>query len=250
MQASAELLTRYQSFQSLSNDLPLLEHIAYPDPSIDNILQRTPASLFRSTGTDIGTTAPSTPADKVAFTLAFFGWSGLSESRISLATCDHCFQRIGLWLSSETRLKDMSTKLDVPIESLRLNLLESHREHCPWKNAAAQSNSSEGPIANMPAWQTLQFVLLGKPKESPKKPQHTRNVESVDMGSDLDYPRGSFDSQHEDNEKEKESTASMQTKWNRFKAKLRRTTSKKSLKSVKSSKSTTTLGKAKDAEKP
>jgi hypothetical protein len=253
VQASAELLARYQSLKSLSNDLPLLEHIAYPDPSIDNILQRTPVSLFKSGGTDNTVTTPSTPTEEVAFALALFGWSGLSESRISLATCDHCFQRIGLWLSSEARLKDMSTKLDVPIESLRLNLLESHREHCPWKNADAQSNSSEGPIANMPAWQTLQFILLGKPNESPKKSQHTRNVESIDIGSNVDYPRGSLDSQHDDNEKGGETTASMQDKWKRFKAKLRRTTSKKSLKSlksVKSSKSTTTLGKGKDAEKP
>jgi hypothetical protein len=176
----------------------------------------------------------------VAFAFALFGWSGLSESRISLAVCDHCFQRLGLWLSSDTRLKEMSKKLDVPIESLRLNLLESHREHCPWKNAATQSNSSDGPIANMAAWKTLQFILLGKQKELPALPRqelgHSRNTESVDLGSEAEYPRGSLDSHRDDKDKE-EGTESLQGKWQKFKAKLRRTTSKKSLKSVKSMRS-------------
>jgi hypothetical protein len=232
--SSAGLLARYQSFQSIAADLPLHENIVYPDPSIQDILQRMPSSLFSST------TPPSSPPDMVAFAFALFGWSGLSESRISLAVCDHCFQRLGLWLSSDTRLKEMSEKLEVPIESLRLNLLESHREHCPWKSAATQGNASDGPIADMPAWKTLQFILLSKQRESPAKsrqqPGHSRNVESVDLGSEAEYPRGSLDSHRNDNDKEEESE-SLQNKWQKFKAKLRRTTSKKSLKSVKSMRS-------------
>ncbi|KAH3919030.1 hypothetical protein HBH56_027910 [Parastagonospora nodorum] len=232
--SSASLLARYQSFQSIAADVPLLENVIYPEPSIKDIVQRMPSNLFGSA------TPPSSPSDMVAFAFALFGWSGLSESRISLAVCDHCFQRLGLWLSSDTRLKEMSKKLDVPIESLRLNLLESHREHCPWKNATTQSNSSDGPIANMAAWKTLQFILLGKQKELPALPcqelGHSRNMESVDLGSEAEYPRGSLDSHRDDKDKE-EGTESLQGKWQKFKAKLRRTTSKKSLKSVKSMRS-------------
>lgn len=128
----------------------------------------------------------------------------------------------------------MSKKLDVPVESLRLNLLESHREHCPWKNVESQANSSDGPIANMPAWQTLQFILLGRQKNSPRKERgHNRNIESVDLGSEIEYPRGSLDEHHGEYEKEN-GADSLTEKWKKFKAKLRRTTSKKSLKSVKS----------------
>jgi hypothetical protein len=236
--SSAELLARYQSFKSMAADLPLLENITYPDPSIHDILQRMPLNLFKST--DPAVSSPSSPTDMVAFTFALFGWSGVSESRISLAVCNHCFQRLGLWLSSDTRLKEMSKKLNVPIESLRLNLLESHREHCPWKNAETQGNSSDGPIANMAAWQTLQFILLSKHKESPTKTRqergHSRNVESVDLGSEAEYPRGSLDSHREDRDKD-DGADSLQNKWQKFKAKLRRTTSKKSLKSVRSMKS-------------
>jgi hypothetical protein len=234
--ASADLLARYQSFESISTDLPLLENVTYPDPSVKDVLQRVPKSLFSS----LAITPPSSPTDIVAFAFALFGWSGLSESRISLAVCNHCFQRLGLWLSSDKRLKEMSTKLDISMESLRLNLLECHREHCPWKSATSQANSSDGPIANMPAWQTLQFIILGKQKDSPKKSRpdlgHSRNVESVDLGSEIEYPRGSLESQRDDQEKEN-ATEALQNKWQKFKAKLRRTTSKKSLKSVKSMRS-------------
>ncbi|KAL5114054.1 hypothetical protein ACEQ8H_008068 [Pleosporales sp. CAS-2024a] len=231
---SAALLARYHSLQTIAADLPLLENITHPDPAVADILPRMPSGLFSATN------APSSPSHMVAFAFALFGWAGLSESKISLAVCDHCFQRLGLWLSSGTRLKEMSQKLDVPLESLRLNLVESHREHCPWKNATTQANSSDGPIARMPAWQTLQFIMLAKQREPCAKGRadhgHSRNVESVDAGSDTEYPRGSLDSHRDDKDKE-EGTEALKNKWQKFKAKLRRTTSKKSLKSVKSVKS-------------
>lgn len=132
----------------------------------------------------------------------------------------------------------MSAKLDVPIASLRLNLLESHHEHCPWKNAVSQANSPDGPIADMPAWQTLQFIILQKNRDSilPRTPRHGRNTESVDLAaSEVEYPRGSMEtfSRTEEGDKEDE-TGKLEGKWKKFKAKLRRTTSKKSLKSTKS----------------
>lgn len=134
---------------------------------------------------------------------------------------------------SDARLQEMSKKLSVPIESLRLNLVESHREHCPWKNPETQHNPLDGPIANMAGWQTQTFMLVGKRKDKVK--EHQRNIESVDLGSEYTYPRGSLDSEltgfvKEDDDKE-------ESRWRKFKAKLRRTTSKKSLKSVKSAKS-------------
>ena len=155
----------------------------------------------------------------------------------------------------------MSEKLDVPLESLRLDLLESHREHCPWKNAEVQGTANDGPIANMPAWQTLQFMILGRSKDvstasafqtpsktTPRK-QHNKGKDSVDIGSDIEYPRGSLDSE----ERDEEGGASLKEKWSKLKAKLKRTASKKSLKSTKSVKSMksakSVVGKAGEKEK-
>jgi hypothetical protein len=158
-----------------------------------------------------------------------FGWTGVSESKIALAACNHCFQRNGLWLCADSRLKEMSEKLDVPIESLRLNLVESHREHCPWKNPDAQRNAADGPIANMAGWETQEFMLLGTRKER----QH-KNVQSVDLGSEYSFPRGSTESERGLEKEKGDGDDGLHEKWKKFKAKLRRTTSRRSLKSSKS----------------
>ncbi|KAL1801349.1 hypothetical protein ACET3X_001691 [Alternaria dauci] len=253
--SSAELLDRYRFLKAISADLPFLEHITYPEPSIQHILERIPSSFFTSAGTE----PPLSPKDIVAFAFALFGWTGVSESRISLAVCNHCFQRLGLWLSSATRLTEMSKKLDVPIESLRLNLLESHREHCPWKNPDVQANSKDGPIANMAAWQTLEYMLLGRNKDiaagihtphkqTPRK-QHARNNDSIDVGSELEYPRGSMDSVERPKDHDDDEDGGLREKWSKLKAKLKRSASKKSLKSTKSGKSGKSIMTRGDKEK-
>jgi hypothetical protein len=247
--STTELLDRYRSLKAIAADLPLLEHITYPDPSIRRIIERIPSTFFTSAP---NTPQPTSQSDVVAFAFALFGWAGVSESRISLAVCNHCFQRLGLWLSSGSRLQEMSQKLDVPVESLRLNLVESHREHCPWKNADAQGNSKDGPIANMAAWQTLQFMLLGRhkdafssssatapltpQKQTPRK-QHGGHTDSVDLDGELEYPRGSMDSVERPKYNDEDEEGGLKEKWIKLKAKLKRSASKKSMKSTKSGKS-------------
>ncbi|KAH6633069.1 C3HC zinc finger-like-domain-containing protein [Boeremia exigua] len=242
--SSAELISRYNFLLAISPDLPLPQNITYPSPSVETLLSRLPPSLFTSS---TPTTPPSTPAERTAFAFALFGWTGVRSSRIALAVCNHCFQRLGLWLSADARLREMSSKLDVPPESLRLNLLESHREHCPWKNATVQGNPPDGPIAHMPAWQTLEYMLLGaRHKELPRLPDtahahahasHPRNSDSVDLGSDATFPRDSAESAREHGYNDEGDAESLTNKWRKFKAKLKRSTSKRSLKSVKSAKS-------------
>ncbi|KAF2020892.1 zf-C3HC-domain-containing protein [Aaosphaeria arxii CBS 175.79] len=228
--STAELLERYRSFKAIAAELPLLENITYPDPQVKQIVERIPSTLFTSSGVETINEVPSSENDFTAFAFALFGWAGISESKIALATCGHCFQRIGLWLSQDKRLKEMSAKLDVPIESLRLNLVESHREHCPWKNPITQGNPTDGPIANMAAWQTLEFLLLGTRK---RREEAHKSVASIDVGSF----RESIDDERPTTEDRNKEGDSLNEKWQKFKAKLRRTASRKSMKSSKSIKS-------------
>ncbi|KAF1977428.1 zf-C3HC-domain-containing protein [Bimuria novae-zelandiae CBS 107.79] len=233
--STPEFLARYRSFRSIVNDLPILENLIYPDPRVDDILKRVPTSFFNPPGSEVSENPPTTPAEVVSFLFAVFGWSGVSEAKIAMAVCGHCHQRVGLWLCKDDRLKEMSKKLDVPIETLRLNLVESHREHCPWKNPETQHNPTDGAIANMAGWQTQEFMILGTRKDKKEKDlTHTRNIESVDLGSEVTYPRGSMDSEpaKDDNDEE------LHSRWKRLKAKLKRTASKKSMRSTKSVKST------------
>jgi hypothetical protein len=181
---------------------------------------------------------PTTPSEITAFAFALFGWSGMTESSITLATCNHCFQRNGLWLYKDERLKQYSAKLNVPISSLRLDLLEAHREHCPWKNPDTQRNPKDGPIKNMAAWQTLEFLLLGNRH---KKRQENLSVTTVDAQSYRDSMDGerpmTAGTEADTGGRGKDGADSLNEKWRKFKAKLRRTTSRRSLKSVRSAKS-------------
>jgi hypothetical protein len=94
----------------------------------------------------------------------------------------------------------------------------------------------------MAAWQTLQFLLLGNKQH--KKRQENLSVTSVEFQSlresstDGERP---FTSGTDASAARKESET-LNEKWRKFKAKLRRTTSRRSLKSVKSVKSPKGVG--------
>lgn len=246
--SSAETIQRYNSLTAIVDELPLLHNVKHPDPSISEVLRRIPQTFFVF---DPMTppSPPDSPAAETAFAFALFGWSGLMESKIAIATCNHCFQRIGLWLYKDERLKEMAAQLEVPIDSLRLDLLEAHRDHCPWKNPDSQCNPGDGPIRNMAAWQTLEFVLTARKMVedtgNAKQSGHGRNKSVATVASEgLESYRSSEESTREtittvksgkDRDGEGES---LNEKWRKFKAKLKRTTSRKSLRSVKSAKST------------
>ncbi|KAF2642624.1 zf-C3HC-domain-containing protein [Massarina eburnea CBS 473.64] len=231
--STADFLLRYRSLKTVAENLPILENIKYPDPRVDDVLRQTPSSFFSPPGSDITESRPTTPTETVAFLCAIFGWQGKLDQRLPMIVCNYCHQRNGLWLYEDTHLKEMATKLDVPLLHLRMDLLLGHRDHCPWINPESQSNPLDGPIANMAGWQTQEFMMMGKKKER-QMVAHHKNVESVDLGSDYTMSRsgslddtGSFAKEDEDKE----------SRWKKFKAKLRRTTSKKSLRSVRSAKS-------------
>jgi hypothetical protein len=132
----------------------------------------------------------------------------------------------------------MSKKLETPLEHLRLSLVDTHREHCPWKNPDTQRNPLDGPIANMAGWQTQLFMMTGSKRRGEKA--HNKNIQSVDLGSEYAY-RASMDSETENNPL-KEGEDKEESRWRKLKAKLKRTASKKSLRSVKSAKSVKSLG--------
>ncbi|KAF2274705.1 zf-C3HC-domain-containing protein [Westerdykella ornata] len=231
VKTSAELLERYRSSLAIADELPLPENFTYPGPSIEEILKDINQTFFTlPDSSPLENFPPSSAAEQKAFVFALFGWSGMSESNIALATCNHCFQRVGLWLYKDEKLKASSSRLDVPVESLRLDLLESHREHCPWKSPQSQSNPPDGPVKNMAAWETLEYVLRsGRGK---KEEKHTAaDAEAQSYRGSIDSDGGALEMKDADN------TKSLNEKWRKFKAKLRRTTSRKSLKSIKSMKS-------------
>lgn len=106
---------------------------------------------------------PATPdlAAK-ALRIALTGWRGTTESRTALLNCDACFQRVGLWMyegrSSPTENNHKGPGDEEADDGTALDLVEMHREQCPFRNGAVQNMTSE-PFAGWPAWRILWSVV-------------------------------------------------------------------------------------------
>lgn len=111
-----------------------------------------------------------------ALTITLCGWRGVTESHTALLSCDACFQRVGLWMyqpdykrARPTATTNSATTKSAAEEdhheeeaeeeedSASLDLVEMHREHCPWRNGASQC--ATGDFAGLPAWRILWTVV-------------------------------------------------------------------------------------------
>ena len=124
-----------------------------------------------------------------ALEIALHGWRGSSEFRADLLHCETCFQRIGLWMYQPGYKPGKQT--DEPDENddedgnAVIDLVEMHREHCPWRNAATQN--ATGGLAGLNACQILHRVVSTYAREQRRKSDEQRGVpdESEAPGSPL-----------------------------------------------------------------
>jgi hypothetical protein len=106
-------------------------------------------------------TAPSLEAK--ALEIALHGWLGSSEHRADLLHCETCFQRIGLWMyqpgyrPGKTNSKSNEEDDEDDDDITAIDLVEMHREHCPWRNPVSQK--ATGSLAGLNASQILHRVV-------------------------------------------------------------------------------------------
>lgn len=167
----SELCSRYASLMNMPKSLVHLN--LKPDdtePSPEKLLSNLPASLLVTTPTDAeeeNEDDPDTPQEETADTrpkallIAMCGWRGITDSSNELLSCDACFQRIGLWMYQPDYKRPAFSHDDDEEEGSEqdrsLNLIESHRDHCPWQNS--ESQSATGTFAGLPAWRILQRIV-------------------------------------------------------------------------------------------
>lgn len=103
------------------------------------------------------------PGFSKAFEIAMHGWRGSSESGNDLLNCDACFQRIGLWMYQPSYRRRPSPPDTSPHEdeegqdnTALIDLVEMHRDHCPWRNPSTQH--ATGSLTGLNACQILQRV--------------------------------------------------------------------------------------------
>lgn len=117
-----------------------------------------------------------------AIEIALHGWRGSSETSNDLLHCDTCFQRVGLWMYQPGYKSTHATSSDDDAEetdSSTIDLVETHREYCPWRNPSSQK--AAGTLSGMNASQILQRVVSTYAREQRRKSdQQARDVNHVD----------------------------------------------------------------------
>lgn len=110
-----------------------------------------------------------------ALEIAFHGWRGSSEHRADLLHCATCFQRIGLWMYQPGyKPGKPNTADDEDDEVAVVDLVEMHREHCPWRNPVSQK--ATGSLAGLNASQILHRVVSTWAREQRRKSNEQQDV--------------------------------------------------------------------------
>ncbi|KAF2760278.1 zf-C3HC-domain-containing protein [Pseudovirgaria hyperparasitica] len=190
------LKLRYNSLLTIAASLPPLDSLCLPTDDLPAVLiDILPQSFFTTIDKSDTSEPPSPTPNLPALTLALHGWTGTTQETLPLLLCDHCFQRVGLWMYTTERMQEMSKSLDIPLSHLRLKVAETHREHCPWRSGTTQHNPSVGQLAGLSAWETVLSTL----KRTTRSGDRRSSVESrpqtpIGKGISGDGPDG------EDNE--------------------------------------------------
>ncbi|KAK4636329.1 hypothetical protein CLAFUW4_00392 [Fulvia fulva] len=122
----------------------------------------------------LGITTPPDQHMSKAFEIAMHGWRGVSDSGNQLLTCDACFQRIGLWLYQPDykRPRSRSSDHEEDADDAVLDLVETHRDHCPWRNS--QTQQATGSLHGLNAIQILQRVVATAARDHRRRSDRLR----------------------------------------------------------------------------
>jgi hypothetical protein len=153
-----ELRRRYQSALAIRSAIQhvKMKTVSKDDPKIlstQTLLQELPQDLVEATNT-----SENASRSEQALEIAMHGWRGSKESSSELLNCDACFQRIGLWMyQPDYRPANTGSRDEETDDEAMIDLVEMHREHCPWRNPATQKAS--GSLKGLNACQIMQRVV-------------------------------------------------------------------------------------------
>ncbi|KAK3707746.1 Golgi membrane exchange factor (Ric1p-Rgp1p) subunit [Vermiconidia calcicola] len=143
----------------------------------ERLLEDLPADIVGSASSTIGLGASTS-----ALEVALHGWRGSTESGSELLHCDACFQRIGLWMYQPGYRPAASHSDDHEDgeDPATIDLVDMHREHCPWRNAARQRAS--GSLKGLNACEIMHRVVSTYARDQRRRSDEhnapTNNVEA------------------------------------------------------------------------
>ncbi|KAK3714064.1 hypothetical protein LTR37_008093 [Vermiconidia calcicola] len=177
-----ELRKRLQSTLAISS---AIQNVKISTVSKEGLKISAPERLLKDLPADIIGSASSTIGSYAlisALEVALHGWRGSTESGSELLHCDACFQRIGLWMyqpgyrPAASHSDDYEDGADPAI----IDLVDMHREHCPWRNAATQraSGSLKGLNACEIMYRVVSTYARDQRRRSDEHSATTNNVEA------------------------------------------------------------------------
>ncbi|KAF2149552.1 zf-C3HC-domain-containing protein, partial [Myriangium duriaei CBS 260.36] len=146
-------------------------------PTAEKILRDMPPGFFTTTYQSYQAPAPMsrpTTPRPATLTIALTGWLATTESSTNLLSCSACFQRIGLWLYQGPSSSRTDSGHDFPPTTL--DLIDQHREHCPFRNAASQA--ATGDFSSSPAWSIL-WTTVARWADEQRRRSHPHQPESA-----------------------------------------------------------------------
>ncbi|CAK1354497.1 unnamed protein product [Cercospora beticola] len=148
-----ELSQRFRSLLRMSSSIDKIRTKALESTS-------PPEKLLKELPKDIVDPADIThPCSVKALQIALHGWRGAPESGNDLLYCDACFQRVGLWMYRPEYIasRRRPSTTDDEADDASVDLVEMHRDHCPWRNAEMQK--ATGSLAGLNAAEILHRVV-------------------------------------------------------------------------------------------
>ncbi|TKA72511.1 hypothetical protein B0A55_07031 [Friedmanniomyces simplex] len=201
-----ELKKRYQSLRDLGAaiqdvNITTLPHDSPSSLAPEKVLPDLPAEL-------LGEANLSSKHAVRALEVALHGWRGSHDSGNDLLHCDACFQRIGLWMYQPGYRQSRASSDNDDEDAANLDLLELHREHCPWRNPETQKAS--GTLSGLNASQILQRVISTYTREQRRKSDELQKpalqcgAEEQDEEADLEAPLSPAPSREEVEKQDRE----------------------------------------------
>ncbi|EME88136.1 uncharacterized protein MYCFIDRAFT_75970 [Pseudocercospora fijiensis CIRAD86] len=144
-----ELRKRFRSLRDIGSSISKVKIRSFDDSSA-KVLKDLPTTILEDN-------AANSDAER-AFTIAMHGWRGSNENE--LLECDACFQRIGLWMYQPDYRSSRRSNNEDEVNSENfaiIDLVELHRDHCPWRNPTTQKAS--GSLSGLHAIQILHRVV-------------------------------------------------------------------------------------------
>jgi hypothetical protein len=179
-----ELRKRYQSTLAISGAIRdvKVKTVDKEDPKIlptQRLLKDLPQDLVETSDAS----EDSTSSER-ALEVAMHGWRGTKESGSQLLNCDACFQRIGLWMYQPDYRPPGSDSENEDSEDAAIDLVEMHREHCPWRNPTTQKAS--GTLKGLNACQILQRVVSTFARDQRRRSDEQTQNGATDPTDDMD----------------------------------------------------------------